>query len=93
MILKLSQKHKGPSRSLHVVLNENPILLEEYLNGELGQPKIYRAKIKLVKESFKLSLLLFRLHTNTVENHSQDTPGLLKILGRTLFKEKKKKKL
>ena len=58
VILKLSQKHKGPSRSLHVVLNKNPVLLEEYLNGELGQPKIYRAKIKLVKESFKLSIVI-----------------------------------
>ena len=81
----MSQKHKGPSRSLHVVLNENPVLLKECLNRELGQPKIYRAKIKLVRESFMLSLLLFRLHTNTVENHSQGTPWLLKILGRTLY--------
>ena len=57
-----------------------------------GQPKIHRAKIKLVKESFKLSLLLFRLRTNTVENHSQDTTGLLKILGRTLYSSFLKKK-
>ena len=28
------------------------------INGELGQPKIYRAKIKLVKESFKLSIVI-----------------------------------
>lgn len=31
-----------------------------------------------------LSLLLFRLHTNTVESHSQNTPGLPKLIGKTL---------
>ena len=31
-----------------------------------------------------LSLLLFRLHTNTVENHNQNTLGLPKLIGRTL---------
>lgn len=31
-----------------------------------------------------LSLLLFRLHTNTVESHSQNTPGLHKLIGKTL---------
>ena len=31
-----------------------------------------------------LSLLLFRLHTNTVENHNQNIPGLPKLIGRTL---------
>ena len=35
-----------------------------------------------------LSLLLFRLYTNTVENHSQNTPGLPKILGKTLGRDK-----
>ena len=28
--------------------------------------------------------MLFRLHTNTVENHNQNTPGLPKLIGRTL---------
>lgn len=31
-----------------------------------------------------LSLLLFKLHTNTVENHNQNIPGLPKLIGRTL---------
>ena len=31
-----------------------------------------------------LSLLLFRLHTNTVENHNQNIPSLPKLIGRTL---------
>ena len=47
---------------------------------------MWETKMKLVKESWtdyiSLSLLLVRLHTNTVENHGQNTPGLPKILGR-----------
>ena len=55
VILKLSQKHEGPSRSLHVVLNENPMLLKECVNGELSQPKIYSNTEQ--KESSSKSLL------------------------------------
>ena len=36
--LETVPENKGPSRSLHVVLNENPVLLKECVNGELGQP-------------------------------------------------------
>ena len=35
-----------------------------------------------------LSLLLFRLYTNTVKNHSQNTHGLPEILGKTLGRDK-----
>ena len=77
-ILKLSQKLKGLSRRLHVLLNKNPrsVKMENLVNLRLCETKI-QLQSKSLWELIIFHCLYYYsdfIQTPAFENHSQNTP-------------------
>ena len=86
-IFKLSHKPKGPSRGLHVLLNENPrsVKMENLVNPRcMKQKYIFSQRVFQIWSNFVVSIIIQASYKDQLLKITvRITPALPKILGRT----------